>query len=121
MTPTRWKGIGEQRGKWSDGGSLGGGKFGRSKDSGKHSLVRKQGLVLSASLKSSVDLDPELKDDGTSPARKNGSITREGECTPRALQFPDGGALGEGRPWENNQDGDGVPVKQSQVQLTEHV
>ena len=61
--------------------------FGRSRDSGKMSLVLDRGRPQTSSLKVSVDIDPELKDDGTSPAKRveKESVERSGK--PKCLAF----------------------------------
>ena len=85
MTPTRWKGQGEQKHRWSEGGSSGSAKFG-SRDSGKLSLAQDRGRPPTASLKTSSYLDPELKDDGTSPVKTLGkAVERLGK--PKVLDY----------------------------------
>jgi hypothetical protein len=43
VTPSRWKGQGDQKQRWLEGGILGSGKFGRCRESGKVSLVLDRG------------------------------------------------------------------------------
>lgn len=91
ITPNRWKGGNDQRNRWLEGGSGGSGKSGRTRENGKQMLSREQGLVPPASLKSSVCLDLELKDGGTSPVMKKDSVVRDKGTQPRTLVVQDSG------------------------------
>ena len=87
VTPSRWKGQGDQRNKWSEGRNSGSGKVGRSKENSKTSLVLDQGRLQSSSLKTSADIDPKLKDDGTSPVKGAVFVPVGSRGTAKCLSF----------------------------------
>lgn len=87
VTPTRWKGQGDQRHRWSEGGSSGSGKLDRSRDSGNLSLGQVGVRLPAVSLKASSSFDPELKDDGTSPAKILDKTVEKRLGTPKILVF----------------------------------
>jgi hypothetical protein len=87
VTLTRWKGQGDQRHRWSEGGNLGSGKFGRSSESGKWSLVQDYARPPATSVKMNYYTDSELIDDGTRPAKPSRKSREERLGKPKALDF----------------------------------
>jgi len=110
VTPTRWKGQGDQRQRWSEGGSSGSGKFGRSRESGKLSFAQDHSRKPASSLKMNSYSDPELKDDGTSPIKPSDKVGEGRLGTPKALVFEvevEGGSLQKDGRGGQQQEGGG--------------